>query len=129
MFSTAMILKETVELKGLLSFYPLVDFKTSREAKEACCPSAVQNSRTPKMFKQISEMYGAAAGKEREGWAMSPGLAGNEPLEALPGKVVIYTCEWDILAHEGEELRERLRGSGKSVGMRLRVLCMLGINF
>ncbi|CZR60664.1 uncharacterized protein PAC_10560 [Phialocephala subalpina] len=115
-FSTAYSLASQVSLAGIISFYPLVDFSTPRSVKEERCPIAVQRSKTPKLFKEISEMYGAASGPERSGPFMSPGLASDEMLRRLPGKVAVYTCEWDTLCFEGEEFRERLRGLGKGVG-------------
>ncbi|KAI1250706.1 hypothetical protein MGN70_007763 [Eutypa lata] len=41
---------------------------------------------------------------------LSPSKASDELLkEGIPEKVLFYTCEWDMLLHEGEELSRRLK--------------------
>jgi acetyl esterase/lipase len=113
-FATALKLAGDVELAGLISVYPLVDFTIPRQEKEAKCPVAKEKRRTPKSWKRIGEMYGEAAGKEREGPWMSPGLAPDQMLkDGLPEKVVLYACEWDELCEETEVFRGRLKELGK----------------
>jgi putative ergosteryl-3beta-O-L-aspartate hydrolase len=116
-FTTAMKVAGRVELAGIVSVYPLVDFSIPRKAKEARCPVAGEKGRTPKSWKLIGDLYGEAAGKEKNGPWMSPGLATDQMLkEVLPEKVVLYACEWDELCEEAEVFRARLKALGKEVG-------------
>jgi acetyl esterase/lipase len=116
-FTTALKVAGKVELAGIVSVYPLVDFSVPRRVKEERRPVAGEKSRTPKSWKGIGGLYGEAAGKERDGPWMSPGTAPEKLLrEGLPEKVVLYACEWDELCEETEVFRERLRRLGKTVG-------------
>jgi acetyl esterase/lipase len=116
-FTTALKVAGKVDLAGLISVYPLVDFTIPREVKETRCPMAEERGRTPKSWKRIGEMYGEAAGEERDGRWMSPGLAPDQMLrDGLPEKVVLYACEWDELCEETEVFRGRLKELGKVVG-------------
>ncbi|KAE9378864.1 alpha/beta-hydrolase [Stipitochalara longipes BDJ] len=115
--TTAMKVAGEVDLAGIVSVYPLVDFTIPRQEKEERCRVAGEKSRTPRSWKKISELYREAAGKESEGPWGSPGLAPDQMLrDGLPDKVVLYACEWDELCEETEVFRERLRGLGKIVG-------------
>ena len=48
---------------------------------------------------------------------LSPGRASDRVLrEALPGKMALYSCKWDLLLVEDEKFRNRLQDVGKEVG-------------
>ncbi|KAG7285730.1 hypothetical protein NEMBOFW57_008024 [Staphylotrichum longicolle] len=54
---------------------------------------------------------------------LSPTKATDEQLaEALPETVIFYTCEWDMLLQEGEELAKRLKRAPISRDVRYKMI-------
>ena len=45
-------------------------------------------------------------------------------LNALPDDIVMFCCEWDMLLHEGEKFRDRLK---RDLGKRVHYHCVPGV--
>lgn len=101
-------------LKGLVSFYPAVDWTKSRAERQESNPNF-----TPIINPVFATLFDEAylyPKPDMTSPLLSPGLAPDELLrEALPEDLVIITCWGDSLLVEGEKFRERLRGLGKRV--------------
>ena len=104
---------------GIVAFYPPTDYTRSRADRLASNPrSAGIPARLYTIFDRSYLRMGPPV--DREDVRLSPLRAPDEMLrEALPQRVAIFTCEWDMLLREGEEFRERLKGLGKEVGGRV----------
>ena len=101
---------------GVVAFYPATDYTRSRAERRASNPRAA--GIPPRLSTIFDRCYlDMAPPVDYEDVRLSPGRAPDEMLiEALPRRVAIITCEWDMLLREGQELRERLKGLGKIVG-------------
>lgn len=100
----------------VVAWYPSTDFTSSRELRRGT------NVRPDKELARLfTELFDASYLYPPGGVAMddpylSPGAAEEGVLRVLPEEVLLWTCEWDELAAEGERFRGRLGEVGKRVG-------------
>ena len=107
----------TGKITGIISFYPSVNHAIPRATKIASNP--LSEGREPVWLHEMvdASYYRDLPREGRAGVNLSPALAEEKDLRsALPGKIGIFTTEWDKLLVEGEEFKKTLRGLGKEVG-------------
>lgn len=99
----------------IVSFYPLVDFRQSREDKRLTNPQPAKN--LPKTLTDLfDQSYIPQPGCDLADPYLSPAAASDDLLvAAYPEDIVLNTCEYDMLNVEGVEFGERLKGIGKTV--------------
>ncbi|KAJ6256257.1 hypothetical protein Dda_9092 [Drechslerella dactyloides] len=106
-------------IKALVSWYPSVDFTQTREQRRSTNPHpevSMPGSMTT-MF-DTGYIYNSHLNAyESAHPLLSPAVAPAELLmAALPSRIIIYTCQYDILQKEGELFAARLRDElGKDV--------------
>jgi acetyl esterase/lipase len=121
-FSAAMKLHlevdKTINLAGIISFYPSLDRTRTPEQRRATNPISAQKSSLPKGWREMfNESYEYPPSVDRSSPYMSPALASDDTLrDAVPKKLAIFTCSWDHLLDEGEAFRKRSQALGKEVG-------------
>jgi putative ergosteryl-3beta-O-L-aspartate hydrolase len=121
-FAAAMMLHSqepnAIKLAAIISFYPLLDRLQPREEKYKKNPIAAEKVSTPRSWdKLFVDCYIGSGSVDLSSPYLSPGLASDAILrDALPKKIIIYTCSWDALLEEGDIFRERLMNLGKAVG-------------
>ena len=94
---------------ALATWYPITDYTLTRVERRAtairpeeCLPPGLTD-----LF-DASYLYPPELNLAHP--YLSPSRAPSELLrEGIPDKVLFYTCEWDMLLYEGEELSRRLR--------------------
>lgn len=102
---------------AIVSFYPPVDFRQSREAKRLTNPRPDKNLPLT-LTALFDEAYILRSGCDLADPYLSPAAASDEFLKAAyPQNIVLYTCEYDMLNAEGVLFGERLQegGIGKTV--------------
>ncbi len=93
---------------AVATWYPITDYKLTRAERRA---SSVRLDLTlPSM---MTDLFDAAylwpPHMDVTDPLLSPSRASDELLaEGVPPHVMFYTCEWDMLLREGEELAKRL---------------------
>ena len=108
----------TVNLAGIISFYPALDQTQTPEQRLAKNPASAGESSLPKSWrKMFNESYIASPSIDMSSPYLSPALASNDTLRnALPQKLAIFTCGFDDLLEEAETFRKTLQSLGKEVG-------------
>lgn len=103
-------------IRGIIAYYPLLDFTISRKDKKAgCCkPEACLPESMTSLFDQ-SYLHPPP---HRSDARVSPAKAHDELFKTLP-PVHLCCCEWDMLMAEGERFKQRLESMGKEVNWRL----------
>jgi len=103
-------------IRGIVLFYPLLDFTISRkEKKESCCkPEHCLPDSLTSLFDQ-SYLHPSP---DRSDPRISPALAPDDLVERLP-PVHFCCCEYDMLEQEAARFRDRLESMGKMVSWRL----------
>lgn len=101
---------------ALVSFYPSTDYTRSRATRRSTCPNPAAEI-SPVLTSLFDSSYLSPADTlDFASPFLSPVLAPNQLLvRGLPDTIVLYTCEWDMLAHEGRDMGEKLRKLGKTV--------------
>lgn len=104
-----------VKIRGIVSFYPPTDYTQTRAQRRATCVRADQN--LPAVFTELfDDSYLQPPSLDLAHPWLSPGVAPDRMLAALPDDIVLFCCEWDMLLAEGEKFRDRLhRDLGKRV--------------
>jgi acetyl esterase/lipase len=103
-----------VKIRGIVSFYPPTDYTQTRAQRRATCVRADQN--LPAVFTELfDDSYLQPPSLDLAHPWLSPGVAPDRMLEALPDDIVLFCCEWDMLLAEGEKFRDRLKTLGKRV--------------
>ncbi|KAF2654483.1 hypothetical protein K491DRAFT_631862 [Lophiostoma macrostomum CBS 122681] len=111
------------KIRGIVSFYPSLDYTRTREQRRATCVRADQN--LPAVFTELfDDSYLQPPSLDLAHPWLSPGVAPTEMLTALPDDVVLFCCEWDMLLEEGEAFRDRLKGE---LGKRVAYHCVPGV--
>lgn len=108
-----------VRLVAIVSFYPSTDYTLSRTARRLTCanPAAELSPAFTSLFD--SSYLCPASTINYSSPFLSPVHAPTHLLRhGLPDHIVLHTCEWDMLAHEGRGLGEKLRSLGKDVVWR-----------
>ncbi len=103
-------------LKAVMAWYPGLDRTTTREEKLARMSKpekALPNFLTRVFMESYLPLH---LGVDKHASYISPAVATDEVLRrALPEKIVIWTCEHDLLCPEGAVFAERLKRLGKDV--------------
>lgn len=96
------------------AWYPLLDFVASREHRRAA--SVIPGKTMPAFFTNLFDESYLPDHAQRSSPFASPEHAPDDMLdEALPQDIFLYTCEWDMLLHEGQRFVRRLENMGKRV--------------
>ncbi|KAF2190985.1 hypothetical protein K469DRAFT_732512 [Zopfia rhizophila CBS 207.26] len=112
-----------VKLRGIVSFYPSTDYTQTREQRRQTCTRTDQQ--LPAVFTELfDDSYLQPPSLDLAHPWLSPGVAPQHMLAALPDDIVLFTCEWDMLLAEGERLRGRLV---KELGKRVHYHCVPGV--
>ena len=109
-------------IAGIVAFYPSVNHAILRQQKADSNPVSKTKGREPAWLHDLVDRsyYRDLPPEGRASLNMSPALAPEEALrEDLPGRIAIFTCEYDKLLVEGEDFWKALKGLGKSVGGRM----------
>ncbi|KAF1814687.1 alpha/beta-hydrolase [Eremomyces bilateralis CBS 781.70] len=124
---TKIIITSPLELniRGVVAFYPPVDYTQSRAARRATCIRHDQH--LPALFTNLfdrSYLYPPTLNKANA--YLSPARASDDMLAALPEEIVIVAAEWDMLVKETEKFRDRLAGEG-GLGKKVKYWCVPGV--
>jgi len=109
-------------IRALATWYPITDYTRPRAAKRA---GSVRPDQT--LPDNLTSLFDASYLHPPELKLatpyLSPTKATDEQLaEALPETVIFYTCEWDMLLQEGEELAKRLERAPISRDVRYKMI-------
>lgn len=107
--------KVEAKIRGIVSFYPPTDYTQTRAQRRATCSRADQL--LPAVFTELfDDSYLQPPSLDLSHPWLSPGVAPDAMLTALPDDIVLFCCEWDMLLAEGEQFRDRLKNDlGKRV--------------
>ncbi|KAL1971725.1 hypothetical protein VTN31DRAFT_1813 [Thermomyces dupontii] len=104
----------TPTIVSIFSWYPILDFLTSREHRRAA--SVFPDKTLPKCFTSLFDESYLPDHAERASPFASVERAPDALLnEGLPHDIFVYMCEWDMLLHEGQRFVRRLQGMRKNV--------------
>lgn len=99
---------------SILAFYPSLDNRLTRAHRRAL---SLDPSKT--LPSLLTALFDASYFPSRASVASpyaSPAAATDEALRAaLPDRIALYVCEWDMLLREGKDFGKRLEGLGKRV--------------
>ncbi|KAI8965563.1 alpha/beta-hydrolase [Daldinia sp. FL1419] len=106
--------RKTVELPeyrivAVVTWYPITDYTLTRAERRV---SALRPEATlpPALTNLFDASYLFPPELDLAHPCLSPSKASDEMLiDGLPPNVIFYTCEWDMLLHEGEALAQRLQ--------------------
>ncbi len=94
---------------ALATWYPITDYTQTREERRATAIRP-EECLSPGLTDLFDASYLYPPELNLADPYLSPSKASDELLkEGIPEKVIFYTCEWDMLLHEGEELSRRLK--------------------
>lgn len=105
-------------IKAIMAWYPPTDYATHTRA-ERKATNVRQDKSLPDFF---TDLFDASylRGADLNSPYLSPGLAPDDMLQALPADIIMYICEFDELRAEAEKFRDRLQGlPGKRVRSRI----------
>lgn len=96
------------KVRAIATWYPITDYTLSRADRR---DTSVRPDQT--LPDNITSLFDASYLSPPElslsDPLLSPSKASDEELaEGIPENVIFYTCEWDMLLREGEELAQRL---------------------
>jgi len=108
-------------VRAVVTWYPITDYTLSRAERRA---TSIRPDQTlpPALTTLFDSSYLFPADLDLSDPFLSPSRATDQQLvEAIPHHVVFYTCEWDMLLREGEELAGRLAAEpiGKNVHYKM----------
>lgn len=107
--------RPTVRPVAIVSWYPSTDYTLSRSDRRATCARSDMEI-SPVFTALFDSSYLHPATVQKSNPYLSPACASDALLRAgLPDTIVLFTCEWDMLASEGRSLAEKLVGLGKKV--------------
>ncbi|KAL8688421.1 MAG: hypothetical protein Q9218_005661 [Villophora microphyllina] len=100
---------------SIISFYPLLDFRTSRASKRAS--SKWPEKSLPSVLTNLFDASYMPDPKNASSPFASPSAASNDMIvQALPSENIgLYCCEWDMLLSEGTSFALRIKELGKLV--------------
>ncbi|KAK4686152.1 hypothetical protein P7C73_g3981, partial [Tremellales sp. Uapishka_1] len=104
------------KIRGLLGFYPVLDYSVSRETKRA---RSLRPDLTLPLY--LANLFDASYIDEtvdRFDSRLSPALASTRLISSLPG-VHLCLCEFDMLLSEGQAFHDRIRTSGGDCSLRI----------
>ena len=106
--------RKEISVKAVCAWYPPTDYTRTREQRRATATRLDQQ--LPAVFtKLFDESYLQPPTMDMSDPYLSPGVAPDHMLAGMPQEIIMFTCEWDMLLHEGEEFRDRLTKLGKTV--------------
>jgi acetyl esterase/lipase len=115
--------KAEAKIRGIVSFYPPTDYTQTRAQRRATCSRADQL--LPAVFTELfDDSYLQPPALDLAHPWLSPGVAPDAMLVALPDDIVLFCCEWDMLLHEGEQFRDRLKND---LHKRVHYHCVPGV--
>ena len=116
---TLVNVQREIKIKAICAWYPPTDYTRSREQRRATC--ARTDQQLPALFTELfDESYLHPPTMDVSNPYLSPGKAPDYMLAGLPDKIILFTCEWDMLLEEGAEFRDRLaKEMGKDVWYRM----------
>ena len=96
------------QVRAVATWYPITDYTLSRAERRA---TSVRPDQT--LPDNITSLFDASylypSNLVLANPLLSPSKATDEQLaKSIPPNVIFYTCEWDMLLREGEELAKRL---------------------
>ncbi|KIY53286.1 alpha/beta-hydrolase [Fistulina hepatica ATCC 64428] len=114
--------QDKVDLRGIVSFYPVLDYTLKHEDRLAS--NIRPETELPKM---LPDLFDASYAYPAEGFNfmspyVSPGLAPDDMIRKLPDDIVIYPAEWDGLRAEAEHFRDRLVKNFPEKRLHFRVI-------
>ena len=95
-------------IRAIATWYPITDYTLSRAERRATSvrPDQTLPDNMTSLFDQ-SYLYPPELRLDHP--LLSPSKAADEQLSrAIPPNVIFFTCEWDMLLREGEQLAKRL---------------------
>jgi len=96
-------------IRAIATWYPITDYTLSREIRRATSKRPDQTL-PPTLTTLFDASYLFPPELDLANPFLSPSKASDDELiESIPADVIFYTCEWDMLLREGEELANRLR--------------------
>lgn len=112
-----------VKIRGIVSFYPPTDYTQTREQRRQTCSR--KDQQLPAVFTELfDDSYLQPPSLDLAHPWLSPGVAPDAMLAALPDDIAMFCCEWDMLLAEGERFRDRLRND---LGKRVHYHCVPGV--
>jgi putative ergosteryl-3beta-O-L-aspartate hydrolase len=109
------------KIQAIMAWYPPTDYSLTRTERRAT--NVRQDKSLPEFFTTLFDaayLYDRSNNFDLKSPYLSPGLAPDEMLTALPDDIIMYICEWDELRAEAEVFRDRLKGlPGKKVVSRV----------
>ncbi len=106
----------TPRIKGMIAFYPVMDWSIPRETKRAA--NVRPEMTLPKNLTDLFDMSYLYPPPDPQDPRLNPGIASDELMNRLP-PVHLCLCEYDMLLAEGLRLKERLEGLGKTVSCKV----------
>ncbi|KAB8339023.1 hypothetical protein FH972_021962 [Carpinus fangiana] len=107
-------LLHTIRIVAICAWYPSTDYTRTREERRAT--NVRKDQELSAVFTRLFDAsYLQPPTLNMGNPYLSPGVASDALLAALPQHVILYTCEWDMLLDEGKRMRERLERVGKTV--------------
>lgn len=95
-------------LAAIATWYPITDYTLSREERRTASRRPDQTL-PPTLTDLFDASYLYPPNLDLAHPCLSPSKAPDELLiDALPSDIIFYTCEWDMLLLEGEQLAKRL---------------------
>ncbi|KAI1503805.1 Alpha/Beta hydrolase protein [Biscogniauxia marginata] len=93
---------------AVATWYPITDYTLSRAERRASC-SRPEHTLPPTLTNLFDASYLFPPELNLADACLSPSKASDEELiESIPPNVFFFTCEWDMLLREGEDLARRL---------------------
>ena len=108
---------QQVRIKGIISFYPGLDWSISRQAKRDTVQLAPEYA-VPNWLSNIFDKSYLHPMPNLSDPRLSPAIAPDEDILKLP-PVHMCLCEYDLLLAEGLRFRDRLERLGKEVNCRV----------
>nr|XP_031863840.1 uncharacterized protein CI109_000483 [Kwoniella shandongensis]KAA5530912.1 hypothetical protein CI109_000483 [Kwoniella shandongensis] len=102
-------------IRGIVAFYPLLDYSLPREAKRATCVKP--EFTLPDSLTNLFDTSYLTPSLDLLDPRVSPSIASDELIDSLP-PVHLVLCEYDMLHAEGLDFKKRLETRGNDVTCR-----------
>lgn len=109
---------QPVRIAAIVAWYPSADYTKTRKQR-LMTMARPDLEMSPIFTKLFDESYLQPPTLDRTNPYLSPGLASKDLLKKLPSRIIMYTCEFDVLQAEASDLKSRLEALGKDVKHRL----------